>query len=142
MLVSLRGPILDSAESVQAAHRLLRPDGLIYCEEIAELHQKEKKAVFDPDSLSQAGPSRVVQVKQLLAENGFEVRLAIDFFTKWIYPDIYAWFAYECNLRNWLNMPMLAPDDPRIGLFADQNTNAAGEIVTTHHVAQVGGVKL
>ena len=37
MVVSLRGPVGDTAESIQAAHNLLRPDGLLYCENIAEL---------------------------------------------------------------------------------------------------------
>lgn len=141
LLVSLRGPVAEDAECMQAAHRLLRSDGLLYCEEIAELHQNEKRAIFEPASLEQVTVSRATQVRQLFEQNGFEVRLTADIFTKWLYPDIYAWFAYECNLRSWLGMAMLSPDDQRISLFAEQNTNPAGEIVTTHHVAVVAGVK-
>jgi SAM-dependent methyltransferase len=140
MVVSLRGPLADKVQNVQAAHRLLRPDGLLYCETIAELHQKEKRAVFEPDSL-QARTPEVNRVKLLLEQNGFDVRLAADVFTKWIYPDLYAWLQLECNIRAWLGIPLPEADDPRIAQFAAQNTIATGEIGTTHHVALVAGVK-
>ena len=45
MVVSLRGPLAD-AEGIQSAYHLLCPDGLLYCEEIGELHQKEKMEIF------------------------------------------------------------------------------------------------
>jgi SAM-dependent methyltransferase len=134
MVVSLRGPLTENAESIQAARRLLCPNGLPYCEEIAELHQKEKREIFDPDSLKETIP-RVDEVKALMEGNGFDVRLAADVFTKWFYPDIYAWLQYECNIRAWLGIPLPEADDPRIALFAERNTIATGEIETTHHVA-------
>jgi SAM-dependent methyltransferase len=140
MLVSLRGPLADNAESVQAAHRLLCRDGLLYCEEIAELHQTEKRAIFDPGSLP-ARTRRVDEVKLLLEQNGFDVRLAADVFTKWFYRDIYAWLQQECDLRAWLGVPFPEADDPRIAEFAERNTITTGEIETTHHVAWVAGVK-
>jgi hypothetical protein len=83
----------------------------------------------------------VDRVKVLLEQNGFDVRLTADVFTKWIYPDVVAWLEMECNLRTWLGMPLPEADDPRIALFAERNTIATGEIETTHHVALVAGVK-
>ena len=73
----------------------------------------------------------------LVDQNGFDVRLAADVFTKWIYPDVYAWLQLECDLRAWLGIPLPEADDPRIVQFAEQNTNATGEIETTRHVALV-----
>jgi SAM-dependent methyltransferase len=140
MVVSLRGPVAENAESIQAARRLLCPDGLLYCEEIAELHQKEKREIFDPDSLRE-GTRTVDEVKLLLEQNGFDVRLAADVFTKWFYPDVYAWLQQECDLRAWLGIPFPEADDPRIAQFAEGNTIATGEIETTHHVAWVAGVR-
>jgi SAM-dependent methyltransferase len=148
LVTSFRGPLGDNAEEFQAAYRLLRPAGLIFCEEIAEEHQKEIDAIFWPPEPGQGtdGEAAVVrkvdQVRTMLERSGFDVRLALDHFSKWIYPDVYAWFAYICNLWTWLNIPLLEPDDPRIAQFAEQNTNASGEIVTTHHVAWVAGIKI
>lgn len=141
LLVSLRGPISDTAESVQAAWRLLRAGGLLYCEEIAERHQKEVIEIFDPEAYRKEKVRRVDEVKGLMEGNGFDVRLAADAFTKWIYPDVYAWVEYICNLWTWLGVPLPDADDPRIALFAERNTIASGEIETTHHVALVAGVK-
>jgi hypothetical protein len=140
MVVSLRGPLAGNAKSIQAAHDLLCADGLLYCEEIAELHQREKRAIFDPDSLQERA-RKADQTKVLLEQNGFDVRLAADVFTKWFYPDVYAWLQQECDLRAWLGVPFPEADDPRIALFAERNTTATGEIETTHHVAWVAGVK-
>ena len=140
MVVSLRGPLTDTAE-IQAAHYLLRPDGLLYCEEIAELHQKEVVGIFGDSSHRKGMIPKVDEVKALMERNGFDVRLAADIFTKWIYPDVYAWVQYICNLWTWLGIPLPEPDDPRIALFAERNTIATREIETTHHVAWVAGVK-
>jgi len=142
LVISLRGPIGDTDLQVQAAHHLLRPDGLIFCEEIAELHEKEvDKIFFTDDYHSRKIKPRVNEVKTMMERNGFEVRLAADNFTKWIYPDIYAWLQYQCNLWTWLGGSLPEPDDPRIALFAERNTNVKGEIEITHHVCWVAGVK-
>jgi len=141
MMISLRGPVPDTSEGIQAAHHLLRPDGLIFCEEIGELHQQEKSEIFVESPRSNEMIPKVDQVRVLMERNGFNVRLAADIFTKWIYPDVYAWLQYQCNIWAWLDIPLPEPDDPRIGLFAERNTTATGEIETTHHVAWVAGVK-
>jgi SAM-dependent methyltransferase len=141
MVVSLRGPVPGTAEGIQAAHRLLRPDGLLYCEEIAKLHQKEVAEIFGDRSCEEKMMPKVDEVRALMERNGFDVRLAADIFTKWIYPDVYAWVEYICHLWTWLGIPLPEPDDPRIALFAERNAIATGEIETTHHVAWVAGVK-
>ncbi|MBN1937008.1 MAG: methyltransferase domain-containing protein [Anaerolineae bacterium] len=142
MVVSLRGPVGDTAESVQAAYHLLRPEGLLYCEEIAERHQKEVAEIFPELSQhSQAGRT-ADRVIALFEQNGFDVRLTTDVFTKWIYPDVYAWVELISSLWTWLGIPLPAPDDPRIARFAERNTIATGEIETTHHVAWIAGVKM
>jgi SAM-dependent methyltransferase len=139
LVYDLRGPLPETTAGFQAARRLLKPGGLLFCEGLGENHQKEKMVIFEP---SQAGGSvRSVGVLQRRMErNGFDVRFTADAYTKWIYPDIYAWLQMECNIRAWLGVPLPEPDDPRIASFAERNTNAAGEIVTTHHVVWVAGV--
>jgi SAM-dependent methyltransferase len=141
LVFSMRGPLADTPAGIQAARHLLRPDGLLLCEAIGELHQKEKRAIFDPGSLNQVTVRKVDELRRLIEQNGFDVRLAADLFDKWIYTDVYAWLQFECNIRAWLGVPLPEPDDPRIALFAEQNTTATGEIATTHHVVWVAGVK-
>jgi SAM-dependent methyltransferase len=141
MVVSHRGPILDTTEGIQAAHHLLRPDGLFFFEEIAEFHHKEVVEIFGDGSSNNEMIPKVDEVRELLEQNGFDVRLAADVFTKWFYPDVYAWVEFICNLWTWLGIPLPEPDDTRIALFAERNTIATGEIETTHHVAWVAGVK-
>jgi SAM-dependent methyltransferase len=140
MLVSLRGPVPDTSQNLQAALHLLRPGGLLFCEVIAERHQHEVRGIFG-DHSGRNGISMADQISLLMEQNGFNVRLASDVFTKWVYPDVYAWLQYQCNIWTWLGIPLPEPDDPRIGMFAEQQTIATGEIETTHHVAWVAGVK-
>lgn len=141
MVFSLRGPVPDTSLGIQAALHLLRPDGLIFCEEIGELHQQEVREIFDDSSRSNQMIPMAEQPRVAMERNGVNVRLAADIFTKWIYPDVYAWLQYQCNIWAWLGIPLTEPDDPRIGLFAERNTTATGEIETTHHVVWVAGVK-
>lgn len=141
MVVSLRGPVPDTIEGVRAAHSLIRPDGLLYCEEIAEQHHKEVAEIFGEHSSAKELVRKVDQLRDMVERNGFDVRFAADSFTKWIYPDVYAWVEYITNLWTWLGIPLPEPDDPRIALFAERNMIATGEIVTTNHVAWIAGVK-
>ncbi len=141
MVISLRGPVPDTSEGIQAAYQLLRPDGLLFCEEIAELHHKEVVEIFSDRSRREEMIPKVDEVRVLMERNGFNVRLAANLISKWIYPDVYAWLQFICNVWTWLGIPLPAPDDPRIALFAERNTTATGEIETTHHVAWVAGVK-
>jgi SAM-dependent methyltransferase len=141
MVVSFRGPLAATVEGVQAAYGLLCPNGLLYCEGIAERHQKEVVAIFPELSQSNETTRTADRIAVLFEQNGFDVRLVADVFSKWIYQDVYAWAELISNLWTWLGVPLPEPDDPRIALFAERNTIATGEIETTHHVALVAGVK-
>ena len=138
LVMSIRGPIGDNAEEVQAAYQLLRPDGLLFCTEIAELHHKEVMETFAPEVRKNR---RVDEVRALLEQNGFDVRMAADIITKEFFPDLYTWLQAECNIRAWLGVPLPEPDDPRLELFAERNTIASGEIETTNHVCWIACVK-
>lgn len=141
MAVSIRGPLLNTEEGLEETNRLLRKDGLLFCEEIAEHHQKEVAEVFGDLLHKRAERRRAEEASELMERKGFEVRLAADFYSKWIYPDVYTWVEYISNLWTWLGIPLPEPDDPRIALFAELNMMETGEIVTTHHVALIAGVK-
>ena len=66
MVVSLRGPVLDTAEGIQTARHLLRPGGLLYCEEIAELHHKEVVEIFGDSSRRKEMTRKVDEVRVLI----------------------------------------------------------------------------
>ena len=85
--------------------------------------------------------SKVNEISMLMGQNSFDARLAADVFTKWICPDVYAWLQGMCHIWTWLGIPLLAPDDPCIAQFAEQDASTPGEIETPHHVAWVAGVK-
>jgi len=141
LVVSQRGPLAETAQGIRAGLRLLRPEGLLFCEEIGEQHQHEVVETFTDLPYQKSEGSIAQQLKGQLEAQGVDVRLVADVFTKWIYPDVYAWFAYICDLWTWLDVPLPQADDPRIALFAERNASATGEIVTSHHVAWVAGVK-
>ena len=106
MVTSIRGPVPDTAEGIQAAYRLLRDDGLLFCHEIGELHHREVDAVFGKASGDKEVMSLRKRYCKALEENGFSVRLAADNLGMMYFPDIYAWLAYESNLWAWLGMPL------------------------------------
>lgn len=141
LVYSLRGPVGDTSASVAAALTLLRRGGLLFCEEIGEHHQHEVRTVFDRDGHPEEIAAQSVRLGQLMERNGLDIRLIADVFTKWIYPDVYAWFEYQCNIWSWLGMPLPDADDPRIGWFAERNQSDSGEIAVTHHVVRVAGVR-
>lgn len=141
LVFSLRGPVPGTSAGIQAALHLLHPEGLLFCEEIGELHQNEVREIFNDLSRDNQMIPTAQQVRGAMERNGVKVRLAADIFTKWFYPDVYAWLQYQCNIWSWLGIPLPEPDDPRIGLFAERNTTLTGEIETTHHVVWVAGVK-
>lgn len=141
LLMSNRGPMPDTPEKIAAALRLLRPDGLLLCEEIAEQHHREVRAVFGEESLNVPPTPVSPRLRDALAAGGLDVRLVQDIFTKWRYPDVYGWLASQCNIWSWLGVPLPAPDDPRIAELARRFASPSGEIEITHHVARVAGVK-
>ncbi len=135
------GPLGNSPVTIQAGLDLLKPDGLMLCAEIGELHQPEVAEIFGNPPHGNQGIRVGERLRTWMVECGLEIRLTADMIAKWIYPDIYEWFYYQCSLWTWLGVPLPAADDLRLDLFAKRNTNARGEIETTHHVAWVAGVK-
>ena len=141
IVLSNLGPMGDSPASIQASLALLKPDGLILCSEIGELHQPEANELFGRPPHGNQHIHVAERLRTWMVECGVEIRLSADVVSKWYYPDIYAWFLYQCNVWTWLGVPLPAPDDPRLELFAERNTTLSGEIETTHHVAVVAGIK-
>ena len=136
-----RGPVGYDGFSIQAALRVLRPDGLLFCEVIGDLHHQEVRELFgDTSRLNQMiGTSE--QVRVAMERNGVEIKLAADIVEKRYYPNIYEWLQFQCSIWAWGRGALPSPGDPRLGLFAERNTTESGEIETTHHVVWVGGVK-
>jgi SAM-dependent methyltransferase len=141
MVISIRGALYDTEESVQAAHSLLRPDGLLVCTEIGELHHQEAGVLFFDHFQTGESASTLQRYRNLLENNGFDVRLAADVMGKMFFPNIYLWLEYVCNIWEWLGMRLPDSDDPRIALFAERNTMASGEVMMTWHVPWIGCVK-
>lgn len=139
---SERSPIGYDRFGVQAALRVLKPGGLIFCELIGELHHQEVREVFgDRTRLSQTITVQD-QMRVSMERNGVGIRFAADVVEKRIYPDVYEWLQFQCSIWAWSGGSLPRYDEPRLKLFAERNTTSSGEIETTHHVAWVGGVKL
>lgn len=139
---SERAPIGYDSFGVQAALRVLKPGGLIFCELIGELHHQEVKEVFgDSTRLSQTITVQD-QMRVSMERSGVGIRFAADVVEKRIYSDVYEWLQFQCSIWAWAGGSLPSCDDPRLKLFAERNTASSGEIETTHHVAWVGGVKL
>lgn len=141
MIFSQRGPLGNDVASVRAAVRLLRPNGMIFCEEIGELHHQEVRELFGELPRRHQLMRISEQVRVAMEQNGITIRLAADIVSKRYYPDLYAWLQFQSSIWTWLGLPLPQPDDPRLALFAERNTTTAGQIETTHHVVWVAGVK-
>jgi SAM-dependent methyltransferase len=140
LVLSQRG-MPATVAGFEAALRLLRPGGLLFCEEIGDEHLHEVVEIFGSGAVNAPSGRRVDQVREAMAQAGASIRLAADLYTQWIYPDVYEWLLWQCSLWTWLGVKLPEPDDPRIEAFARRTANAAGEIETTHHVVWVGGVR-
>ena len=140
-ILSGLGPATDSLSTIQAALRLLKPDGLFICDDIGEMHMPEANELFGKIPRGNQVIHTAEKIRTWLVESGVEIRLCADYIAKWYYKDIYDWFFAQCSIWKWCGMPLPAAEDPRIELFAEKNTIATGEIETTHHVAFVAGVK-
>ncbi len=141
LVYSMRGPLGDDDESTQAAMRLLRPGGLLFCDQIGEGHHAEVRAIFEPATQPNTAVPEAQRLTATLRRNGVDVRLVEDAYTKWIYPDVYAWLQFQCNIWTWLGRALPQPDDPRLAQFAERYAAADGSVATTHHVARVAGIK-
>jgi SAM-dependent methyltransferase len=138
---SQRGPIGLDPAGLQAALRVLRPNGLLFCELIGEVHHQEARELFEQRPLRNQITQTHERARALMEQNGIDVRLTADIISKRYYPDIYAWLEFQCAIWTWLGMPLPAADDPRIAWFAERNKTETGAIETTHHVVWVAGVK-
>jgi SAM-dependent methyltransferase len=137
-----RGPIGYNSYGIQAALRVLRPDGMLFCEVIGNLHHQEVIEVFGWRTRKNELMTSLEQVKVAMIRNGVSVRVAADIVSKRYYPDIYEWLKFQCSIWGWAKVPFPSPDDNRLKLFAERNTTPTGEIETTHHVVWVGGIKI
>ena len=138
---SERGPIGYNGYGIQAALRVLKPDGLLFCEMIGNLHHQEVSALFGPGLPHHQMIRTVDEARVAMERNGVSIRIASEIVTKRYYPSVYDWLEFQCGIWAWGGGPLPSPDDPRLALFAERNTTASGEIETTHHVVWVGGVK-
>jgi SAM-dependent methyltransferase len=142
IVFSERGPIGYQTRGVQAALRVLRPGGLIFSEVIGDLHHQEVREVFgDPVPLNQTIRT-LDQVKVAMERSGVGIRVAADLVSKRSYPDVYEWLKFQCGIWAWTGQALPMLDDPRLELFTERHSDAAGRIEVTHHVVWVGGVKL
>ena len=141
MVISIRGALDETDESVQAAYSLLCADGLLFSEEIGELHNIEAVEIFEDNSVLDDGKTVLQKQREIFERNGFEVRLAADILGKMVFQDIYTWFQYQCNLALEFGGSLPDPDDPRIALYAARNTLKTGEVVLTWHCPWIGCVK-
>lgn len=138
---SQRGPLGFDPVGLQAVLRVLRSDGLLFCELIGDAHHKEARELFEPrPRWNQVAHTRE-RARVIMEQNGINVRLAADIISKRYYPDIYAWLEFQCAIWAWLGMPLPTADDPRLAWFAERNRTSTGAIETTHHVVWVAGVK-
>ncbi len=136
-----RGPIGYDSYRIQAALRVLKPDGLLFCEVIGNLHHQEVRELFGAGQRHNQLIGTSDQVRVAMERNGVSIRLAADRVAKRYYPDVYEWLQFQCSIWAWAGAPFPAPDDARLELFAERNTTPSGEIEATGHVVWVGGVK-
>ena len=139
---SERSPIGYDSFGVQAALRVLKPGGLVFCELIGELHHQEVREVLGDHSRLSQTITVQDQMRVAMERNGVGIRFAADVIEKRIYPDVYEWLQFQCSIWAWGGGTLPSYDDPRLKLFAERNSISSGEIETTHHVSWVGGVKL
>lgn len=139
---SERGPIGYNSYGIQAALRVLRDDGILFCEMIGNLHHQEAAEVFGPRLLRNQMIRTLDQARVAMERNGVSIRIASEIVTNRYYPSIYDWLKFQCGIWAWSGTPLPSPDDARLTLFAERCTTSTGEIETTHHVVWVGGVKL
>lgn len=123
-----RGPLGGTSITIQAALFVLKPGGVIFSETIGGLHQQEIREIFGEAERANQIMSVLDQAKVAMERNGVSVRIAADIVSKRYYPDVYEWLKFQCSIWAYTDRPPPSADDPRYELFADRNTNAAGEI--------------
>ena len=125
-----RGPIGYNSFGIQAALRVLKDDGLLFCEMIGDLHHQEVAEVFGPGQprLPRNQTIRALdQARVAMERNGVSIRIAADIVRKRYYPSIYEWLQFQCRIWSWSGRLLPSPDDVRIALFAERNTDPRRE---------------
>ncbi len=138
---SERGPIGYDGYGIQASLRVLKNDGLLFCEVIGNLHHQEVNATFGRSEPHHQLIRTMDETRVAMERNGVSIRISSEIVTKFYYPSIYDWLQFQCGIWAWGGGPLPSPDDPRLALFAERYATASGEIETTHHVVWAGGVK-
>jgi SAM-dependent methyltransferase len=138
---SQRGPIGHYPEGLRMVSRLLRQNGLVFCELIGEMHHREVQDIFQLYPHRNQHAHILQESRAAMGQSGIEVRLAADLISKRYYPDVYAWLEFQCAIWAWAGVALPQGDDPRIAHFAERNKTPTGLIETTHHVVWVAGIK-
>ncbi len=86
-----RGPIGYDGFGIQAALRVLRPDGLLFCEMIGNLHHQELHGLFGKRLPHHQMIRTLDEARVAMERNGVGIRLAAEIVEKRYYPDIYEW---------------------------------------------------
>ena len=108
-----RGPIGYSSYGIQAALRVLRPDGLLFCEMIGNLHHQEVGALFGPGQPRHQMIRTLDQARVAMERNGVSIRLAAEIVEKRYYPNIYEWLQFQCSIWTWSGGSLPSHDDVR-----------------------------
>ena len=96
-----RGPIGYDSYGIQAALRLLKDDGLLFCEMIGNLHLQEVAELFGPSQTLQPRNQMIRTLEQArvaMERNRVSIRIASDIVTKRYYPNIYEWLQFQCSI--------------------------------------------
>ncbi len=121
-----RGPIGYDSYGIQAALRVLRDDGLLFCEMIGNLHHQEAAKLFGPRQPRNQMIRTLDEARVAMERNGVGIRIASEIVTKRYYPSIYEWLQFQCDIWAWSGRSLPSHDDVRLALFAERNTTPVG----------------
>ena len=94
---SERGPIGYDGYGIQAALRVLKDDGILFCEMIGNLHHQEVAEVFGPGLRRNQMIRTLDQARVAMERNGVSIRIASEIVTHRYYPSIYHWLEFQCG---------------------------------------------
>lgn len=138
---SERGPLSGNSGNIQSGLRVLKPGGMIFAETIGEMSGREENEAFGRPEDRKYQHMRVAEETRVLFErNGVDIRHSSEHFKKVIYADIYEWLKADCAVTAYAGGSPSA-DLRKIEAFYQANKNDKDEIVTTHHVVWIGGIK-
>jgi SAM-dependent methyltransferase len=137
------GPLVDSWQHVQAALRVLRPDGLVFMAEVRRSASTGWRE-WTEGGLVHRPPTGFVpsedRAATLLLLNGVDVRISARLARRRVYADVYEWLL--ARFAGW--GPDVAVDDRflrHLSDFVDAYAEPDGTIAVTEQHWWVGGVK-